>query len=205
MSSRTHWTWVWVDFGSWWRTGRPGVLRFIESQIVEHDWVTEMNWTELNWEECGNQTEEPNLRKLYLFGGCSFFWEAYQRTKDMPWWVLLTVLKYILTNLAPNKWTASLLAKPRYFVFLILWNLPHYYHMLRLLALLLFPLYFFVAYSVYIFCFSAQWLCLYSLVIPYCFFRTKLKTSPHEIFSNSRRSYPFFVTKANYDVFYKLF
>ena len=40
------WTWVWVDSGSWWWTGRPGVMRFMGSQRVGHDWVTEMNWTE---------------------------------------------------------------------------------------------------------------------------------------------------------------
>ena len=37
------WTWVWVDSGSWWWTGRPGVLRFIGSQRIGHDWVTELN------------------------------------------------------------------------------------------------------------------------------------------------------------------
>ena len=31
---------------SWWWTGRPGALRFIGSQRVRHDWVTEQNWTE---------------------------------------------------------------------------------------------------------------------------------------------------------------
>ena len=35
--------------GSWWWTGRPGVLRFMGSQRVRHDWATELNWTELNW------------------------------------------------------------------------------------------------------------------------------------------------------------
>ena len=29
MASPTQWTWVWVNSGSWWWTGRPGVLRFI--------------------------------------------------------------------------------------------------------------------------------------------------------------------------------
>ena len=28
-------------------TGRPGVLRFMGSQRVGHDWATELNWTEL--------------------------------------------------------------------------------------------------------------------------------------------------------------
>ena len=32
--------------GSWWRTGRPGVLRFMGLQRVGHDWVTELNWTD---------------------------------------------------------------------------------------------------------------------------------------------------------------
>ena len=47
MASPTRWTWVWVNSGRWWWTGRPGVLRFMGSQIVGHDWVTELNWTEL--------------------------------------------------------------------------------------------------------------------------------------------------------------
>ena len=49
MASLTRWTWVWVNSGRWWWTGRPGVLRFMGSQRVGHDWVTELNWTELNY------------------------------------------------------------------------------------------------------------------------------------------------------------
>ena len=44
MASPTQWTWVWVNSGSWWWTGRPGVLRFMGWQRVRHDWVTELNW-----------------------------------------------------------------------------------------------------------------------------------------------------------------
>ena len=44
MASPTRWTWVWVNSGSWWWTGRPGMLRFMGSQRVGHDWVTELNW-----------------------------------------------------------------------------------------------------------------------------------------------------------------
>ena len=36
------WTWVWVNSRSWWWTGRPGVLRFLGSQRVGHDWATEL-------------------------------------------------------------------------------------------------------------------------------------------------------------------
>ena len=41
------WTWIWVNSGSWWWTGRPGVLRFLGLQSVGHDWATELNWTEI--------------------------------------------------------------------------------------------------------------------------------------------------------------
>ena len=44
MASPTRWTWVWVSSGSWWWTGRPGVLQSKGSQRVRHNWVTELNW-----------------------------------------------------------------------------------------------------------------------------------------------------------------
>ena len=44
MASLTRWMWVWVNSGSWWWTGRPGVLRFMGSQRVGHEWATELNW-----------------------------------------------------------------------------------------------------------------------------------------------------------------
>ena len=44
MASLTQWTWVWVDSGSWWWTGRPGVLWFMGSWRTGHDWATELNW-----------------------------------------------------------------------------------------------------------------------------------------------------------------
>ena len=45
MASRTQRTWVWMNSGRWWRTGRPGVLRFMGSQRVRNDWATELNGT----------------------------------------------------------------------------------------------------------------------------------------------------------------
>ena len=62
MASLTRWTWVWVNSGSWWWTGRPGVLWFMGSQRVGHDWVTELNWTEL-----GNEIYLKNLFQTNLF------------------------------------------------------------------------------------------------------------------------------------------
>ena len=46
MASLTQWPWVWVNSESWWWTGKPGMLQFMESQRVGHDWVTDLNWTE---------------------------------------------------------------------------------------------------------------------------------------------------------------
>ena len=44
MASLTQWTWAWVNSGSWWWIGRPGIRRFVGSQRVGHDWATELNW-----------------------------------------------------------------------------------------------------------------------------------------------------------------
>ena len=43
IASTTQWTWVWASFGSWWWTGRPGMLQSIGLQRVGHDWATELN------------------------------------------------------------------------------------------------------------------------------------------------------------------
>ena len=44
MASPTQWTWVWLNSGSWWWIGRPGVLQSMGSQRVGHDWATELNF-----------------------------------------------------------------------------------------------------------------------------------------------------------------
>ena len=38
MASLTCCTWVWASSGSWWWTGKPGMLQTMESQRVGHDW-----------------------------------------------------------------------------------------------------------------------------------------------------------------------
>ena len=44
MASLTRGTWVSRSSGSWWWTGKPGVLQSMGLQRVRHDWVTELNW-----------------------------------------------------------------------------------------------------------------------------------------------------------------
>ena len=68
MASLTRWMWVWVDSGSWWWTGRPGVLWFMGLQRVGQDWATKLNWTELKHLLAG--------LKIYSFSlkwSCGFF------------------------------------------------------------------------------------------------------------------------------------
>ena len=43
MVSLTRWTWVWASSGSWWWTGKPGVLQSMGSQRIKHDLATELN------------------------------------------------------------------------------------------------------------------------------------------------------------------
>ena len=47
MASLTQWTWVWVNFESWWWTGRPRVLQSMGSKGVGYDWATELNWIDI--------------------------------------------------------------------------------------------------------------------------------------------------------------
>ena len=39
----------WASSGSWWWTGRPGVLQSMGSQNAAHDWATELKCTWRNW------------------------------------------------------------------------------------------------------------------------------------------------------------
>ena len=68
IASPTRWTWVSVNSGSWWWTGRPGVLWFMGLQRVGHEWATELNWKPL----CIDETQVFGLSFiifpfLYLF------------------------------------------------------------------------------------------------------------------------------------------
>ena len=46
MASPTEWTWVWVNSGSWWWTGRPGMLQSMGTQRVRQNWANELIWTD---------------------------------------------------------------------------------------------------------------------------------------------------------------
>ena len=57
------WTWVWVNSGSWWWTGRPCVLWFIGLQRVGHNWATKLNWS--IWDTRCISDQELNSRPLH--------------------------------------------------------------------------------------------------------------------------------------------
>ena len=66
MASLTRWTWVWVNSGIWWWTGRPGVLQFMGSQKFRHDWVTELNWTENKYIYNKKNKNNGKNKKTYM-------------------------------------------------------------------------------------------------------------------------------------------
>ena len=45
MESLTWWMWAWASFGSWWWTGKHGVLLSMGSEKVRHNWVPQLTWT----------------------------------------------------------------------------------------------------------------------------------------------------------------
>ena len=61
MASPTQQTRVWASSGSWWRTGKPGVLQSKRWQRVEHDWETELNWLPYMQKSCFLKILSQNL------------------------------------------------------------------------------------------------------------------------------------------------
>ena len=59
VASPTQWTWVWVNFGSWWWTGMPDKLQSMGSQ----SWMWLSDWTELTQEN--NLTPQITIKYLY--------------------------------------------------------------------------------------------------------------------------------------------
>ena len=66
MALLTQRTWVWVNSGSWWRTGRPGVLQSMGSQRVGHDWATELNWCSEAWKPLAQSMVIPRKQEQLL-------------------------------------------------------------------------------------------------------------------------------------------
>ena len=78
MASPTRWTWVWVNSGSWWWTGRPGMLWFMGSQRVGHDWATELNWRVLTQFRADISSTKPLRLGQRTW---KFLWQSYEWLK----------------------------------------------------------------------------------------------------------------------------
>ena len=72
MASLTWWTWVWASSGSWWWTGKPGVLQSMGSPRVGQNWATELNWQH-HWPLWSSPLPSPaHLHPLTHTG--KFYW-----------------------------------------------------------------------------------------------------------------------------------
>ena len=121
MALPTRWTWVWVDSGSWWWTGRPGMLWFMGSQRVEHDWATELNWT-----------ESPFIELLWT---CYPFWDKklvrLGRKMKLESWdhedikELVKERRVILSDLVREEWEKEIFSYFIFFSFIYLFSLQY--------------------------------------------------------------------------------
>ena len=100
MASLTQWTWVSVNFRSWWWTGRHGVLRFMGSQRVRHDWVTDLIWSLIFLKRslvfpillCSSISLHWSLRKAFL-SLLAILWNSAFK------WVYLAFFPLLFTSL----------------------------------------------------------------------------------------------------------
>ena len=84
MASPTQWTWVWMNSGSWRWTGRPGVLQFMGSQRVGHDWATELNWLKTSLFSIGHFWGVPTPPNSLLLG-MPWHFQPHCEHWDMEW------------------------------------------------------------------------------------------------------------------------
>ena len=84
MASPTQWTWVWVNSGSWWWTGRSGMLQFMGSQRIRHNWATELNWTD-PWKKSYDQPRQNIKNQRYYFSNKGPASQSYGFSSSHVW------------------------------------------------------------------------------------------------------------------------
>ena len=119
-ASPTQWTWVWVNSGSWWWTGRPGELQSIGLQRIGHDWVTELNWTELKFQHTDLSPTKFLSHTLITF---DFYWD-YGTYHRLPGIILICVFIYLLQIFPLPNHTQSYLRTSIWFYFCLSQSLP---------------------------------------------------------------------------------
>ena len=87
MASLTWWTWVSVNSRRWWWTGRPGVLRFMGSQRVRHDRVTDLIWSDWSWKLINVFCYYNFCLIQYFYHDCVLICSFMSNSLQSPWTV----------------------------------------------------------------------------------------------------------------------
>ena len=89
MASLTWWTWIWVNSGSWWWTGRPGTLRFMGLQSR----TRLSDWTVLKWYTPHFHNDHKSLAASFPFQTKSNVrnnssWLCASRVRSSGWYII---------------------------------------------------------------------------------------------------------------------
>ena len=99
LASQTQWTWVWVSSGSWWWTGKPGMLRPWGHK--ELDMTEQWSWTELpdSWEKILGKRYFLNnsIYWVLLFIGCYL--------KYFIWFIYLSLTKTLCNKIGTERFS----------------------------------------------------------------------------------------------------
>ena len=104
MALSTQWTWVWANSRRWWRTGKPGMLQWMGSQRVRHDWANEQ------------QSESAKEKwKIWSPAGYPF--------RGLIPWTALSHESYSIQNLSPPCILSQVVVCKKAWI-LAVWNYP---------------------------------------------------------------------------------
>ena len=96
MASPTQWTWVWVNFGSWWWTGRPGMLQSME--LAESDMTKRLIWIEPHGDKFDHIWE--TFHDLFFFSSHGAGRLIPGQGKHLRWYVTPGV-NFLINGLRP--------------------------------------------------------------------------------------------------------
>ena len=86
MASLMWWTWVWVDSGSWWWTGKPGVSQSMRSQSWNY-WGTKLNWTVCHSPNCDLLTIYILFKIIFISVFLAYAGSLLLQEGFLLWWV----------------------------------------------------------------------------------------------------------------------
>ena len=106
-ASLTQWTWVWAGSGSWWWTGKPGMLQSMESQRVRDNWATELKGNLGTFGRSAKVSRRQILCKQIL--NLSFHWYSFLKSTCLRKYLIFYRFSLFI-YLSKNK---SLISYPR--------------------------------------------------------------------------------------------